>query len=293
MRRIVAVLALAVGAVVVGVVTAPTADAAGEVLDLGWWTRLPTTTAPEGGFAVGRAPDGATSVAAVRVDLGPGVTSLELAAPESGGSVDTAVIRACLASEAWEPAHGGAFADRPDIDCGISAAFQRDAAGTWRADVSALVVGRSGPLSIGIVADPPSGDDPVSAAPVEVQFGAPTTTATAPPPSATVTTAPRPVTTSPSTSGGSGFGSGSSPLTIPPSTPRAGSTTDTTLFDFPEPTTTTTIPIVEERAMGSVTDAGVIEGDGRPVREAFFLIFLAAVVGVGVALASRFAESRV
>lgn len=114
------------------VLAVPIAGAVGSV-ESGWWDRAngggsppplpvpgaPTTAPPaEGQLVVGGAPDGATSVAAVRVALSEGeadpVLTLDVV-QEVGGTA--AVIEACTAATPWSPATGGPFADRPEADC--------------------------------------------------------------------------------------------------------------------------------------------------------------------------------
>lgn len=269
------------------------ASAQGEVTEVGWWTRLPTASAPEGGINVGSAPDGPNSIGAVRVDLGAGLSSLTVTAVEAGGVPESATVRLCPAADAWTAAEGGALGDAPERDCSTSVLFERGDDGTWTADATPLVVGRTGSATIAFVADGPSGGNPIGVAGSEVSFerpaasGQPVPTTAAPTTRATTTTT-RSVT--PTTA--------SSFQTVPPTRPAVTSppttdpSTDTTVLAIPEVTTTTSIPIAEERALPAVTDAGVASGDDRPIAEAFFLVFLATLVGIGVGGASKLAELR-
>lgn len=265
------------------------ADAA--VVAVGWWTRSPAASAPEGGMTVGGAPDGPTSVAAVRLDLGAGVSSVTVTALEAGGLPDAATVRVCAASDAWSAADGGALEDAPEINCTVAVAFGRGDDGQWSADVTALVADRAGTVSLGFVAGGTGGDNPLTVAPFEVQFerpavdSVPSNPTTSSPTSASTTTAVRRPPTS---------GFVPPPVTSPrvTSPPTTDPTTDTTVLSVVRPTTTTTIPIAEERAFPSVTNAGVSSSSDRPVREAFFLVALASLVGLGVGGVSRWLEAR-
>lgn len=273
--------------------------AAGDVIAVGWWTRLPTASAPEGGINVGSAPDGPNSVAAIQIDLGDGLSSLQISAVEAGGAPQAAVIRACPAAEGWAPEPGGALEDAPDIDCTNSVRFTRADDGLWSADVGALAAGRTGTMSIGLLAHGPSGDGPLSVTPSEVQFEAPTATGT---PATTTTptttgsfTPPPTAPSSPSAPSGPAIPSpppASSPtISVAPPTTRPAIDTAEPTVDEPA-TTATTIGLTEERALDAVTASDVGSDGGRPIGEAFFLLFLAGLVGVAVGGASKFAALR-
>lgn len=266
------------------------ASAEGEVVAVGWWTRLPTASAPEGGVNVGSAPDGPNSVAAVRIDLGSGLTSLTVSATEEGGTTETATVRVCPASDVWTPAEGGALGDAPDIDCASGVAFERNDDGVWTADVTSLVAGRTGTASIGFVADGPGGENPLAAAPSEVRyqrpsaFGVPASTTTTTSSFTTTTAGGSPTTTAAATT----------PTTRPVVTtsPPTTAASTTTVFDERPLSSTTTAPPDDERALRPLNTAGASSGEGRPIGEAFVLVLLAGLTGVGVAGVSKWAEAR-
>lgn len=291
MKNTIRIVAGAVVALTIGLVLVPTATAQteGEILALGWWTRLPTTSAPEGGFAVGAGIDGPNSVAAVQIDLGSGVTSLTIDAVEAGGVPDLAVMRACPAADGWTATSGGDLADAPEIDCADSVLFSRGTDGTWTADVTPLVAGRTGPVSIGFRAHGPSGDGPLGITPSEVQFEAPTSTATplvttppvddssTPPPAVSPT--PAPSFTPPPSSG----------FTVSP--PTTGlQLTPVQPEEVAAPPTTAAAP--DPFGLGAVTAADVGSEQGRPIAEAFVLILLAAIAGLAVGAISKISAMR-
>lgn len=155
----------AVAAMVWSVAGLGVADASGQITDVGWWSRNPLSSAPEGGFAVGAAPDGPTAVAALRVDLGGGVDTLVLDVTPTTDMSALASLEVCLGADGWTAESGGAFDDAPTTTCaGSTVPFARAGEG-WRADVSSLVQGSSGPVSIAVV--PTAGSGTV---PFEVSF---------------------------------------------------------------------------------------------------------------------------
>lgn len=153
-------------------------------VEVGWWTRLPTESAPAGGFAVGSAPDGPTSVAAVRLDLESGVRSATLDVSEAGGTLQgLAALRVCVTTTPWRAAAGGPMTDAPTADCGGHAvSLVSRGSGAWQADVSTLTTGRTGVVSLMVLPDPDQGVPGV----YDVQFRAPRLTAAVAPGSAPV-----------------------------------------------------------------------------------------------------------
>lgn len=128
------VVALAV-LVVVGLAGPGEAEPARSV---GWWTRQPAASAPDGGFAVGAAPDGALSVAAVGLPLDAQAVTLTATESESVNGA-TASLAVCPTDPNWTAVAGGALADAPDPQCDEgSVAFVRGDDGTWRADLTPL-----------------------------------------------------------------------------------------------------------------------------------------------------------
>lgn len=196
-RRSLAVATLAVlGWAIAG---AGSAGAVTEVSDLGWWTRSPLSSAPDGGFAVGAAPDGVTSVAAMRMDLGGGVDTLVLEVQPTADAVALASLEVCITPGTWSAAAPGPLDDAPLTACASDSVPFAPAGEAWRADVSSLVNGTSGIVSLGVVPTPGSGT-----VPFEVTFEAPavrstggTAGAPAPPsaPSPTPSPSPTPAAT--------------------------------------------------------------------------------------------------
>lgn len=165
-------LVLPVAATLAG---AAPAAAAEPVVEVGWWTRSPSQAAPEGGFAVAAGPDGASTVAAIRVTL-PGLSSASLTAVEDGGlNQGAAAVQACPTADPWTPTAGGDLAEAPEADCEAgSVALTRDAESTsWTGDLTPLV--RNGALSVVLVPGEASGAAMLG---FDVRFAAPEITAT-------------------------------------------------------------------------------------------------------------------
>jgi hypothetical protein len=155
------------------------------LVEIGWWTRSPVQSAPDGGFAVGTAPDGPTSVAAVRLDLGEtGVTAASLSAREAGGTLQAlAGLRVCFAATPWTAADGGPLADAPAADCSNQAVrLTRADNGAWTADVTPFTNGRTGLIALAVVPEPDASAVPGLPSTYDVQFDTPTLAAAAAPP---------------------------------------------------------------------------------------------------------------
>ena len=184
MKRI--LIALVVG----GLLVVPFAAQA-SVSAVGWWTRNPAATAPEGGAQVANGPDGVVSYAGVRTAAsGDTIATALLSFKEADGSVNGAgaTIDACPAVGSWKPGQGTLF-DGPQADCSLGrASLSRDAAGGWSGDVASVLQGDSPAVAL-----VPAEDAGV----FQVTFG---------PPSLAVTTK-APPTSSSGTGGSSGFDS--------------------------------------------------------------------------------------
>ena len=154
-RRIVAG---AVTALAVAALAGPDAAAEVPVSQVGWWTRAPAPPAvPQGGIAVGAAPDGDLTVGAVQLDTGEGASSATLRLVETGGQgAAIAALQVCPTTASWSASEGGSLADAPAAECDVaSSPMARAEDGTWTADVTALLAGRSGP--VGLVVRPATG----------------------------------------------------------------------------------------------------------------------------------------
>lgn len=276
----------------------------GDVTAVGWWTRNPGQTAPAGGMAVAAAPDGAVTTSAVAFDAGDGLLSATLTAVETGGVATSAAgLQVCASDPGWTPAEGGALADAPEGSCEqASVPFERDAdAQTWSADVTSLVAGTSGVVSLVLV----PADDAALAA-FDVRLAAPVVDAQPIPEPAQVPFEPD------SSSSGSGGGDGGTP---------AGGGFSTPDFDTgfsPQPQATPSFepeaPAEPSTSVPAETDAGEGgddlaaddeiaipplvptasggEPDHRTVGKAVTYVLLSALAGVVVGGGSRIVRLR-
>lgn len=213
-RSVVALAAL----VVVGLARPGEAEPARSV---GWWTRQPAASAPDGGFAVGAAPDGALSVAAVGLPLDTQAVALTATESESLNGA-TASLAVCPTDPNWTAVAGGALADAPEPQCDEgSVALVRGDDGTWRADLTPLTSSAAVQAVI-IVPVAPTGPVPLTLA-YTVSFEAPDLTVVArpddpsPPPSDGFVYVPPPSDPPPAAFGD--FAGGVTPLPMP-SAPR-------------------------------------------------------------------------
>lgn len=287
----------AVAGVIAAVVPRPVEASAGEVAAVGWWSRLPTASAPSGGFAVGAGPDGPTTVAAVRVDLGAnGMSRFVLQATETGGTgADLLDVLACPAVDSWTATAAGDFAAAPAIDCATaSVPFRRAPDGTWSADLTALVAGKTGLLSVGLQPPPAGTANALGAAPAEVRYDRPAVSGDAltPPTTAPSALTPSSTPTPPATSppGASAAPTGSGRLPEPMSRPATPGPVAQTAGPEQPPATlpSTTVATIASPTAAASND----DGDGRPIKEAFFLVFLSALVGLAVGGGSKLLAGR-
>lgn len=151
------VLAAAAAAVALALVFPQVASAG--VNSVGWFTRNPAASAPEGGLQVANAPDGIVSFGAISaLEDGKSITSATVTLKEAGQQVNaaTATLRACRAAGSFKSGRG-TFAQGPKADCDLGTAeIKRDASGTWTGDVTSLVAGAETP-AIAIVPAPGAG----------------------------------------------------------------------------------------------------------------------------------------
>lgn len=287
---------------------ASSAGAAGEITELGWWTRSPLSSAPDGGFAVGAAPDGVTAVAALRVDVGGGVETLVLEVEAASDAVALGSLEVCLAPDGWTAASAGALDDAPATACeGPSVPFARAGTGTaFRADVSSLVQSASGAVSLAVV--PIAGSGTV---PYEVTFEPPAATATGasgapstPTPTPSPTPSPGPTgPTSPGPSSSPSFSpapsSSSSPfsvgsgtpspvVTLPAASPAAPPASPAVAPEAPEDDdgASSTIELANAGLLDDVTSSDPRWG------EAFVLVLIGFGVGAAVYGFSRLSAAR-
>lgn len=290
-RRAVAAAALAaLGWAALG---AGGAAAATAVTEVGWWTRSPLASAPDGGFAVGSGPDGATSVAAVRIDLEGGVDTLVLEVQPTSGGVALGSLEVCVVADTWTAVAAGALDDAPQTACDADSVPFARAGDAWRADVSSLVSASSGVVSLGVL--PTAGSGTV---PFEVAFEAPAVRATGATPARPTAPAAPPAAPSPAPSPAVApapprptprIAPAPAPAVVParpaaPATPPASE---------PAP------PVASDDGAGStieLANAGILDdvGDVGAPRwgEAMILVLIGLGVGAGVYLVSRASASR-
>lgn len=270
-----------------------------RVTEVGWWSRQPGATAPQGGFAVATTPDGPTSVAAVRLELEFGIEVPILTAKESTlrGSVST--LRVCPTGDAWTPASPGTFDKAPKAACDVASAdLVRQADGNWRADVGPLLRGRTGTVAVMIVPTAAASSGiPISPSIFEVQFSAPklegsakpapttttvsatTTTSAAPPPVTTAT--PRPTTgPAPATTAAARPATPQTVTTTRPPTTIAPTTTSRAVA---APTATQPVAVAPRTAVPSPADEG-----GPGIARALIFTAVALIAGVAAGLGRAF-----
>jgi len=281
-----AALALASAATFAGAPRAAAAPA--TVVESGWWTSQPgAAPVPGGGFQVANGIDGPQSVAALRLrkDAGSGPVTLVLTPSTSSVNQDAAAkLRACPVRGDWSPANPGPASAAPSFDCTTSIPIAKDAAGTWSADVSALLAGAAEgqPVSLMVL---PVGTELFAGLqlPFQITFQG----ASVPEPAG----APPPV---PATSGGS---SGAFvPPAVVPSRPVFG----TPVASRPTtaaPATGATAPATPTNAAAPASPPAIRltaggGGNGKPWGRLVFLVPLSALGGLAVALARHTLRER-
>lgn len=130
----------------------------GSISEFGWWTKRPGAQPVVNGFEVASGPDGEESVAAFRVNLTGSVSQATLSfvettnpnlAPVSG----TPAINVCVTTVVWAAESDADFAKAPKQDCSAAIPMTVNAKGGWSADVTALLTGKSGTVSLMAVPD--------------------------------------------------------------------------------------------------------------------------------------------
>lgn len=296
-----ALLVAVVAALVWSVTGLGTASASGELTDIGWWSRNPLSSAPEGGFAVGAAPDGPTAVAALRIDLGDGVETLVLDVSPTTDLSALASLEVCVGDDGWAPASPGPFAEAPTTTCaGAAVPFARAGEG-WRADVSSLVQGSSGSVSIAVVPTAGSGAVPFEVSFADARALATGARAASPPPPSSGGSSPSPSPSPPPSQSGS-----------PPPPPVAtGGALPTPSVTTPPPAAASSAPAAADDGAGAaptevdtgdepsstleLANAGLLDdlGSSQPRwGEAFVLVLIGLAVGSGVYGTSRFTAAR-
>jgi hypothetical protein len=298
MRRLAIVLA-SVGACVVLSAIGASAQTAPSVVATGWWSRSPLASAPEGGLAVGAAPDGATSVSAIKVDLGGGVTNAVIALDEvSATGADLGAIVACAARNDWEPVEKGELTAAPRTDCSASPSVPvtRDASTLqWSVDLTRLLEGRTGEVTIALIPSwLPQTATAGGVAAFDVQWsGPPTLTATAAVTSASTpvttatTRAPAPAVAAAPTRAPATVTFNVTPAAVPaPDLVAQGEATTTTAPEATPPTTAS--------SFATSGLAGSAEGgdSSPPIAQAIFFIVVSGIAGTIGGVGRWFATRR-
>lgn len=282
---------LAVGVLVGAAVVASGAPgaAATAVAEVGWWTSSPFADAPEGGVAVGEAPNGPTTVAAVRLDLGAGVSTARLQLDEAGGfAQEVAAVAVCRGEDGWTAAAGGDLAQAPEPRCAESPPSLEpgEDGGVWTVDVKPLVGEATGLVTIMLV--PGESPDPSGTVGLgwEVQFERPALDATevARPTASTTTTT-------------TATASGVTTSTTAPARPAARSPRPAApVVTSPPTTATTTTTLPSEDGGDEVAAQPVLapggEPDDRPWGQLALFVLLSALVGTGAGAIRQLVDTR-
>ena len=177
MHRVRLIAAGVIVAVVIVAALPASADSVGGIKEFGWWTKRPGAQPTPNGFEVANGPDGEESVAALRIALTGSVTQATLKFTESTDPnvakvSGTPAIKVCLTTSSWAAEQQGTFDKAPKEDCASSVKMTVDAKGTWTADITSLLAGKSGDVSVMAVPDatPTAGVVPST---FNRQFGAP------------------------------------------------------------------------------------------------------------------------
>ena len=154
------------------------AQAAVPVSMVGWWTRSPSPpVVPEGGIAVGLAPDGNVSVGAIQVDTAGGAETAVISLRETAGrGQQAASVQVCTTTDEWSTASGDDLDQAPRATCpGDPILLTRGDDGTWSADLASLFAGQRGALSVMVLPAPAPASIPgiAAAPPFELAFDKP------------------------------------------------------------------------------------------------------------------------
>lgn len=255
-----------------------------SVLDVSWWTRVPGETAPSGGLAVGTAPDGPTSVAALHLDLtSGGVSGARLQLTEASGSLggQAAAVRVCVTAASWQSAQGGALANAATTTCGATGVdMTSDGNGGWSAGLDGILGAEHDIVGLAIV------PGPAQSPAFDLRFGPPVFTATAKGGAGSGSDAPvTAVDTVPTDSGYPGLGGG----------PVTGSDYQPVVVPDQGPTSATTAPpavfgpsVSGDRAAVPLRVVPSSHSRGHPYGKAFLYIIISLMVGSAAGLGRRF-----
>lgn len=296
-----AAVAVASLAVTVAGTGAGGAESAADISKVGWWTRNPAAQAPADGFNVGRAPDGASSQAALEVVGRDRLRTATLILKEAGGvRQDAAVLQVCPTPNVWKKGGAQPWAESPKPECErASADLTRNAtAGTWAGDVRSLLADiEDGPVSLMIVPK-------ASAVPIgfEIQFQAPELQAEAEPSSGSDrfgfgggSGSSSGSFTPGSTSGGGSSPSGSFTPSFDPSPPLAPALDDVAPTTEPAPEVTGDARSDSEQGFVPFPRAAAADGtgeSGNKLLQSIFFVAVSAVTAVAAGFGRRLLRQR-
>jgi hypothetical protein len=234
----------------------------------------------------------------LRFDLGGGVETLVLDVTPTTDLTALASLEVCRSDDGWVPASPGALDDAPTTTCaGATVHFARAGEG-WRADVSSLMQGSSGSVSIAVV--PTAGSGTV---PFEVSFSdaraIATGARTAPADTSSGGATPAPAPAPPSSPAPSPAPA-PAPVTAGGSTPSPAVTTPPAAVPDTAPEADAAAPEVAADDAGAsstfeLANAGLLDDfTATEPRwgEAGLLVLIGFAVGGGVYGTSRFSAAR-
>lgn len=300
MRRM---LLLTVGGVLLALVGAP--DAGATVKGIGWWSDVPTASAPEGGISIGANPSGPSAVAAVLLDLEDGASRGSLTLHQSGGAAPAgAAIVACVVGS-FTPVEHGPMAEAPATACETTSTPVKVSGDgvTWSADITDLLGDKRGRVGVALVPAPGASlfdlqfdtvsatVSPAAGGSSSSSGGRSTVTTTAPsssssPVPSSSTPAPRPAT-----------GSFSPPSAPSVAAPGASTATTVAASVGGEAAMDAASDATEVAAGGSVAlptaeSTGVTSEPSGSASQALGYVLLAAILGVVGGVGHRFASKR-
>lgn len=286
MRRRSAVLAMAGVAAAQWLQTSAPAQAAVPVSMVGWWTRSPSPPpVPDGGIAVGLAPDGEVSVGAIQLDTAGGAEAAVVSLLETGGrGQQAATIQVCTTSDSWSNAAGDDLDDAPRATCPADPIlFTRGDDGTWTADVAPLVAGQRGPLSLMVLPAPAPESVPgvAAAPPFELAFDQPTVEGGVVPEGPSTDATPTPSAAAPRESSAPA----ERPLVAPPPTLRSPPE------PAPDPVQAPALTPVTDEVAAGLPSSAVGATDGGPSRLAVLGFVLASLVAGAAAAGVHWAHA--
>lgn len=161
-RRRTALLGVVAAVLFVVAIAAQGASDIARLGNVGWWTKRPAAQPIPGptSFEVASGPDGAESVAALRILIDGSVTKATLVlteVPNMGtATINVPKVEVCITDTPWVlKTNPAAFADAPTPACDKARApLARDQAGTWTADVTSMLAGSRSEVSVMVVPAP-------------------------------------------------------------------------------------------------------------------------------------------